>query len=160
MLTGMDEQSSPLDTTSERALAISLSGRVNELLTSPPSPGRDAALVHAAHASCHHWRAVGTLGEQLQAERVVARVYSELGRAEPALYHARRCLDLVRSGDDAFDQGDDAAALEAVARAELVTGDLDAAAERARQARAALSQVVDAAVRARVERDLDALGLG
>ena len=53
-----------------------------------------------------------------------ARVYAVLGRAEPALHHAGRCLELATQHDlGPFDLG---AAYEAIARAYLIAGDCGA----------------------------------
>ena len=73
-------------------------------------------MIHAAHASRHHW---GRIGEPLQFERgewQISRVYSVLGRSEPALYHARLCLETCKENDIAF-------AYEAMARVYAVAGD-------------------------------------
>lgn len=48
----------------------------------------DIEMIHSAHASRYHW---GQIGEPLHFERgewQISRVYSVLGRREPALYHA------------------------------------------------------------------------
>jgi hypothetical protein len=80
----------------------------------------DDEMVHAAHASRYHW---GHAGGPLQisvGEWQLSRVYSVLGRAEPALYHARRCLEISlkrRLGRFYL-----AYAYEAMARASAVAG--------------------------------------
>ena len=75
---------------------------------------QDAELIHTAHASCHHWRQVGTAANRARGEWLLARVYSVLGRPEPALYHARRCLALAERGGDGFEDWDLPAAHEAM----------------------------------------------
>lgn len=53
-------------------------------------------MLHAAHASRYHW---GHAGRDLQrsiGEWQISRVYSVLGRPEPALYHARRAYAIAR----------------------------------------------------------------
>lgn len=62
------------------------------------TPEEDDEMVHAAHASRYHW---GRIGRPLQlsiGEWQISRVYSVLGRAEPAFHHARRSLELARRG--------------------------------------------------------------
>ena len=57
-----------------------------------------------------------------------ARVYSVLGHVEPALWHARRCVELAEADPDREDW-DLPAAYEAMARALHVAGDAAAAAD-------------------------------
>ena len=47
-----------------------------------------------------------------------SRVYAVLGRAEPALWHARRCVELDEAGAEGREDWDLAAAYEAMARAQ------------------------------------------
>lgn len=113
-------------------------------------------MLHAAHASRYHWGEVGTTANLGRGEWLCARVYAVLGRAEPALHHARRCWELTEANPER-DDWDLAAACEAMARAELVAGDrLGAAAWQAR-ARTALAEIADPADRAPIEADLDSL---
>ncbi len=115
-----------LDAEEERRLAAGLFNRVWELLD---QADRDAAdddeLIHAAHASRYHWGRIGTPTHQARGEWQISRMYTVLGRSEPALYHAGRCLDLAeRHGLSTFDQG---AAHEALARSHRLAGDAEAA---------------------------------
>ena len=57
-------------------------------------PEDDARMVDAAHASQYHWREAGDQPET-RGEWLVSHVYAVLGRPEPALHHARRCLELA-----------------------------------------------------------------
>ena len=50
----------------------------------------------AAHASRFHWGHAGTALHSSVGEWQISRVYSVLGRAEPALYHGRRSLVIAR----------------------------------------------------------------
>ena len=80
----------------------------------------DDAMLHAAHASRHHWGEVGKPTHFAVGEWQISRVYCVLGRAEPALHHARRCLDICRRhkiGDFNL-----AYAYEGLARASAVAG--------------------------------------
>ena len=85
-------------------------------------------MLHMAHASAHHWRCEGsgaTAHNLARSEWQVSRVYTVLGRAEPAGHHARRCLEICQAnGIGDWDLG---FAYEALARAAAVSGDLDAA---------------------------------
>jgi hypothetical protein len=59
-------------------------------------------LLQLAHASRYHWRA-GTPQNQAIAEHLLSRVYVRMARQEPAIYHARRCLDLCLAHDNVAD---------------------------------------------------------
>jgi hypothetical protein len=55
-------------------------------------------MIHAAHASTFHWGRSGTPLNRSIGEWQVSRVYASLGRAEPALYHAHRALEIAQKG--------------------------------------------------------------
>jgi hypothetical protein len=78
-------------------------------------------MIHAAHASRYHWGNVGEAAHRARGEWQVSRVYAVLGRGEPALWHARRCLELCR--ENGIGDWDLAFAYEAMARASRVAGD-------------------------------------
>jgi DNA-binding transcriptional MerR regulator len=85
------------------------------------TPDEDALMVHRAHASLYHWLQVGRPEHAARGEWQVSRVYTVLRRGEPALYHARRVLDICqRHGIGDWDL---AFAYEALARAHAVAGD-------------------------------------
>jgi hypothetical protein len=80
----------------------------------------DERMIHAAHASRFHWGQIGTPLEFERGEWQISRVYSVLRRSEPALYHAKRCVDLCqKNGIEDFDI---AFAYEAMARAHAAAG--------------------------------------
>lgn len=82
----------------------------------------DETMIHAAHASRFHWGVVGAPSNHATGEWQISRVYSLVGRHEPALYHARKSLSLCLDHDIGdFDLG---FAYEAVARAYAVHGDI------------------------------------
>jgi len=56
----------------------------------------DDEMLEAAHASRFHWGHAGTPLNLSIAEWQVSRVYSVLGRGEPALFHAGRALAIAR----------------------------------------------------------------
>ncbi len=110
----------------------------------------DALMVHTAHASAYHWGLAGGPEHLARAEYLLGRVYAFLGRAEPARYHAQRCLDgCDAAGLQDFDR---AFAHEAMARALACAGDLDAAARHVAAARAV--PVADAEDKAICDADL------
>lgn len=77
-------------------------------------------MIHMAHASRYHWSRVGTPVNEAIGEWQVSHVYAVLGRPEPAMYHAERCLGICKANDI----GDFALAFayEALARAAAVAG--------------------------------------
>lgn len=102
----------------------------------------DFRMIHLAHASRMHWELVGTAENLVIGEWQIARVYSVLKRAEPALFHAHRCLQLVeQNGLTGFQHG---CAHEAVARALCIAGDKGKAAAHLKQAQEIGSQLTDA----------------
>jgi hypothetical protein len=140
-----------------RQLGVDLFNRVWTLLELPErTPEQDDELVHAAHASRYHWGLAGTTTNLGRGEWQISRVYAVLGRAEPALHHARRCLELVEAADDTEDW-DLPFAHEALARASLVAGDEEAARSHAARARELGKQIADPEDRELLERDLASL---
>jgi hypothetical protein len=149
----------PVDPATRRALAIGLYNRCWELLEIPErTPEQDAELIHTAHASRYHWGEIADTPARLwRGEWMCSRVYSVLGRPEPALWHARRAVTLVEAGGKAVEDWDRPAVYEAIARASYVAGDTVAgAAWKAKAAELAitLSDVDDREV---IERDLATL---
>jgi len=107
----------------ERKLAVDLFNIVWTLLETPErTPEQDDELINATHASCHHWSKVGTTANIARGEWQISRVYSVLDRAEPALYHAGRCLAYCESSPDELEDWDLPFAYEALARAHAVAG--------------------------------------
>lgn len=143
-----------MDAQEVRSLAAGLFNRTWELMDAGETGDE---LIHTAHASAYHWSKVGTAANRARGEWLCARVYSVLGRPEPALHHARRCLELVQAHPDEMDDWDLAGAYEAVARAELVAGDREAAARAAEAGRAACGTIGDEEDRENIERDLASL---
>ena len=112
------------------------------------------ALVHTAHASAYHWMQVGTKANRARSEWLCARVYSELGRAEPALHHAQRCLELAESAPDEMEEWDLPAPHEALARAQAVAGQADEAGSYRNLGLQAVSRVADEEDGRHIEADL------
>ena len=125
-----------------RAFARALNNLVWRLLAASGRTAEDdARMVDAAHASQYHWREAGgppaTRGEWL-----VSHVYAVLGRPEPALHHARRCLELAGAEPGVADF-DHAYAAEAMARALACAGDPGQAAGWHSRATAAGATIAD-----------------
>jgi DNA-binding transcriptional MerR regulator len=149
-----------LDGASHRELAIALFNHVWSLIeVADRTPAQTDELIHAAHASRFHWsRAEGSQAVNLgRGEWQCSRVYAVLGRGEPAIWHARRCLAYAESVGGGQEDWDLAAAYESMARAHAVAGDLRAAAEWKAKAAAALKAVVDQDDRDVIEGDLATL---
>ena len=81
----------------------------------------DEEMVHAAHGSRYHWAHAGTALHTSIGDWQLSRVYATLGRAEPALHHARRCLEVTRR--HRFGRFYLAYAYEGMARAASVAND-------------------------------------
>ncbi len=147
-----------LDGATHRALGIALFNHTWTLLEKPDrTPAETDEMIHAAHASRFHWSradAVETVN-LARGEWQCSRVYATLGRGEPALWHARRCLaynEAAGAGD-----WDIAAAYEALARANAVAGDPAAAADWKARAIAALDGIADQDDRDLIEGDIATL---
>jgi hypothetical protein len=99
----------------------------------------DDQMVHAAHASRYHWGEIGTPLEFERGEWQISRVYSVLGRSEPALYHAKRCLEICKENN--IGDFDIAFAYEAQARAYAVGGNKEECNKNTKLAREAAGQI-------------------
>lgn len=132
----------PEDTQVHRQLAADLFNRVWALLeqTERTTPENDTML-HAAHASRFHWGEVGEPVNLVRGEWQISRVYAVLNRPEPALWHARRCLELCQQ--HSIGDFDLAFAYEAMARAYATAGQYDTAASYLQLARQAGRQIAE-----------------
>jgi tetratricopeptide (TPR) repeat protein len=117
----------------------------------------DDQMIHTAHASRYHWgqALTATPAHLARGEWLISRVYAVLGRAEPALYHARRVLDLCQ--DNGIGDFDLAFAYEALARASAVAGDAGRTREHTDQALAAAEDIADDEDRDLVLADLETI---
>lgn len=59
----------------------------------------DETIVHAAHASCYHWGKVGTAVNLQRGEWLISHVYAVLNRPEPALHHAKTCMEITKENN-------------------------------------------------------------
>ncbi len=108
-------------------------------------------MLHAAHASRYHWGEVGEPVNLARGEWQCSRVYSVLSRAEPALWHARRCLALCE--EHGIGDWDVAFAHEALARAHKVAGNAEATERHKRLAREAGDAIADPEDREHFDKD-------
>ena len=117
----MPRRSSRIPQAVERRIAADCFNATWTLLEKPRrTADDDMRMIHMAHASRHHWAAVGTAENLAIGEWQISRVYVALGRAEPALFHARECLRVCRKGRvGGFPL---AYAYEALARASVLAG--------------------------------------
>lgn len=117
----------------------------------------DDRMIHTAHASRYHWGQVPavTPAHLARGEWLISRVYAVLGRAEPALYHARRVLDLCQ--ENGVGDWDLAFAYEALARAHATAGDTVKAREYTDQALAAAEDIGEDDERDLVLADLETI---
>ena len=158
-MTDSPATSAQLDPATERALSVALFNRVWALLeTADRSPAQTDEMIHAAHASRYHWSVVGEPANLARGEWQCSRVYAVIGRGEPALWHARRCLEILEAAG--IGDWDLAAAYEAMARASAVAGDGEAARTWAERSRAACAAIAEDEDRRIVEADLATLPLG
>ena len=113
----------------------------------------DDELLHCAHASAYHWLQVGTQANRARSEWLCSRVYTVLALPEPALRHARRCLELVESAPEEMEDWDLAAAHEALARAHATAGEAADARRHVELGRAALARIAEAEDREQLAAD-------
>jgi hypothetical protein len=147
-----------LDEEIERKLAAGLYNEVWRLMElAERTPEQTDAMIHAAHASRHHWAQVGAHPNLGRGEWLCSRVYWVLGRPEPALWHAHRCLELLEAAEDAEDW-DLPAAYEGLARAYKVAGNDAEASKWAARGRESAAAISDPEDREQIEKDLRALG--
>jgi DNA-binding transcriptional MerR regulator len=145
-----------LDAADHRRLGTDLFNVVWTLLETPArTPAQTDEMIHAAHASRHHWTFGGEPANLSRGEWQCSRVYAVLGRGEPALWHARRCVALCE--EHGLGDWDLASAYEAMARACGVAGDAVAAATWKSRATAALDAIADPADREVIEGDIATL---
>ena len=128
----------------ERMLAAQLFNEAWRLMEQEDrSRGDDDRMIHTAHAARYHWGQVpdATAAHLARGEWQISRVYTVLGRPEPALHHARRVLDICR--ENGIGDWDLAFAYEALARASAVAGDDAQARSYTDQALAAAKDIAE-----------------
>ncbi|NHJ33610.1 MAG: hypothetical protein FK732_12185 [Asgard group archaeon] len=80
----------------------------------------DDEMIHSAHASRYHWGQIGTPIQFERGEWQISRVYAKLNRADAAIHHAKRCLEICK--ENHIGDFDIAFAHEGLARAYKVAG--------------------------------------
>jgi hypothetical protein len=145
-----------VDPAARRALAAGLFNHVWTLLEARDrTPEQDDEMIHAAHASRYHWGEVGEPANRARGEWQCSRVYAVLGRAEPALWHARRTLEICKA--NGIGDWDLAFAYEALARASAVAGEVADTGRYLGLAREAATRIADDEDRRLLEADLATL---
>jgi DNA-binding transcriptional MerR regulator len=131
-----------LEPAQQRRLAADLFNHTWTYLEQPDRTERETELmIHAAHASRFFWDEIGDASNHATGEWQLSRAYATAGRAEPALHHARLCLEICEEhGTGDFLLG---CAHEALARAHAVAGDPDASARHEAQAHEIAERVED-----------------
>jgi hypothetical protein len=148
-----------VDGLTERKLAAGLFNETWRLMALPDrTPEQNDTLIHTAHASRYHWGRVGTTVNAARGEWLCSRVYAVLERPEPSLWHAHRCLDLLKEASSAEDW-DMAAAYEALARACRLSGATAAANEWLERARVAAAAIANPEDRKPIEADIAGLAV-
>jgi DNA-binding transcriptional MerR regulator len=148
----------PVEAIDHRRLGVDLFNKTWTLMEKDDRDrDEDDELLHCAHASAYHWMHVGTPANRARSEWQCSRMYAVLGRAEPALYHARRCLELCESNPDALEDWDRPFAHEALARAHGLAGDAAEASRHAELARELGERIADPEDRRLLEVDLATL---
>ena len=126
----------------QRSLAADLFNYCWDLIEKNDRTERETDLmIDAAHASRFFWEAVGEPVQHARGEWQISRAYAVARRPEPALHHARRCLEICETNDiGGFDL---AYAYEALGRAHALAGARAEALRWAALARAAAEGIED-----------------
>jgi hypothetical protein len=136
----------------ERQLGVDLFNGTWRLIESRED---DNLMIDSAHASAYHWARAPECKPENRARSawLLARVYTLVGRSEPALHYAGRCLKLCE--ENGLDDWDLGFAYEALSRASTTAGDPEAAQRYAELARAV--PIKDEEDREALESDLAAI---
>lgn len=148
-----------LDPATHRQLGVDLYNSTWTLIENADRTALETdEMIHRAHASRWHWARAGTEVNFARGEWLCSRVYATLGRGEPALWHARRCVEINEAlADEARESWDLPAGYEAMARASFAAGDPASGALWKAKAATALEAITDADDRMPIEQDLATL---
>jgi DNA-binding transcriptional MerR regulator len=148
-----------LDRATQRQLAVDLYNSTWALIERPDRSAADTdEMIHRAHASRWHWARVGEAVNLARGEWLCSRVYATLGRGEPALWHARRCVEINEAlSAEVRESWDLPTAYEAMARASFAAGDPASGALWKAKATATLEDIADADDREQIAQDLATL---
>jgi hypothetical protein len=141
---------------SDRQLGVDLFNETWRLIGSRED---DVRMVNCAHASAYHWSVAPECKPEnvARGEWLVSRVYTVLGRGEPALHHALQCLAICEQAE--VEDWDLPYAYEAIARAHLAAGEPEQAQSYEQLAREAGEKIADPEDRELLLKDLATLGL-
>ena len=129
----------PID---HRQLGVDLFNGTWTMMEQPDrTPDEDALMIHMAHASAYHWLQVGAPENVARSHWQCSRMYTVLGRSEPAIYHAKLVLDVCEQND--IGDWDLAFAYEALARAYAVAANSAESAGWLAKAQAASTDITD-----------------
>jgi hypothetical protein len=148
-----------LDRETQRRLAVDCFNKTWTLMEKQDrTQEEDDEMLHCAHASAFHWHQIGTAANRARGEWQCSRVYTVLGRVEPALDHARRCLEIVEESPAEMEEWDLPAAYEALGRAHWVAGNLDESRRYVELGRGATAKIEDEDDRMQMESDFVTIG--
>lgn len=140
----------------QRQLGVDLFNEVWRLIETRED---DELMLHAAHASAYHWSEAPECEPKNRArsEWQLSRVYTVLGRGEPALHHARRCLEICEEHPENIEDWDLPFAYEALARAQRVAGMNDEAVGYKQKAQELGAEISDPEDREHLEEALETI---
>lgn len=120
----MGEEKNYSEEDCHKKFAVELNNLVWKLLGKKDrTKAEDENMIHAAHASHYHWSIVGKAINAQRGHWMISHVYAVLNRPEPAVYHAKKCMELTEQHN--FVDFDLAYAYEAMARAYAAAGQKD-----------------------------------
>jgi hypothetical protein len=139
--------------TDHRRLGVELFNAVWRLMETRED---DERMLHAVHASAYHWAEAPECEPKNRArsEWQVSRVYTVLGRAEPALHHAQRCFEICEASPENLEDWDLPFAYEALARAHKAAGNEQESRRSLALARKAGKRIADTEDREHLEEAL------
>jgi hypothetical protein len=143
-----------------RALGVALYNGCWPLLEKADRTTDEAdELLHQAHASAYHWLKAPECEpkNRVRAEWLCSRVYSVLGRAEPALHHGERAHAIAEANTGAMDEFDLPFVYEALARANAVAGNAEEARRFEEASRKTAELMSDSEDKELVLRDLETI---
>jgi hypothetical protein len=139
-----------------KLLAIECFNNIWKILDNPtPTKDEISNAIRLAHTSTWHWAQVGTALHQQRGEWICARVYTQYGMYESALYHADRCMTLAIDND--LKDFDFAYAFEAFARIYALMKNTSLATAYMDKAKAAGALISKPEDRAWFEKDLETI---
>jgi DNA-binding transcriptional MerR regulator len=155
-MTNDDLTEPALSAEAERKVAIRYFNAVWDLMEKEDrTVEEDDLMLHMAHASRYHWGQVGRPENLARGEWQCSRVYAVLRRPEPCLHHAQRVLDICT--EHHIGDWDIAFAYEALARANAIAGDSEAARAMTERALEAAEDIKEDEERKIVMADLESI---